>query len=520
MTISGVATSLLQTGLLQGTGTTAATTSQTGSSQSTAASAYASSPAYQLSLGQQQSATGLLGYSQLGRLVDQADSTLATMDQNNPAVTAQYGNGTTLTESHVVDVQQLAQAQTLTSGEYSSADQSVLGTGTLTIQTGSFDAASNSFTASGNPITVQVSDGSLNGVAAAINGANAGLSATVVKTAGGSYELQVSGQSGAANAFQISGISDLSYDPSSPSFTGMQATQAAQDAQYTVDNGAVQTSATNTNVPVASGVVTTLTATGSTTVSVPFGYTEAAGAAQSLINSVNTLVTGIAGLTGSGDTLAGATGTASTLTKTIDQALSQSFQDSGSLTSLSDLGITVQSDGTLAIDQSKLQSAYASDPTGTRTVLDQAASAVTQALSGSGGASDQIQSQLKDYVNALMAQMPSLTQILAGGSGTSTSQSDSLLSSLTGIGGGNTSTNALLAKLGVAGTGTSTGSTSSSADPLLAALDGITGSGSSTSTSALLSLLGQSSSSSTGTSTGTGSGTSSTATGATASVSA
>ena len=265
-------------------------------------------------------------------------------------------------------------------------------------------------------------------------------------------------------------------------------------------------------------------------VSVPFGYTEAAGAAQSLVDTVNTLIGGIAGLTGSGDTLAGDSGTASTLSKTLDQALSQSFQGSGSLTSLSDLGITVQSDGTLAVDQGKLQSAYASDPTGTRAVLDQAASAVTQALSGSGGANEQIHSQLKEFVNALMAQMPSLTQILSGESGTGSSQNQSLLSSLAGLGGTGTgtgtgtSTSTLLAELGL-GTGTAgsgSGSTGTATDPLLAALAGMTGTGagSSTSGSSLLSLLGQLSPAGTAASSSATGGASSTATTAAASVSA
>jgi flagellar hook-associated protein 2 len=416
MTISGITSSLLSSGLFSSGAST-----QQPAQVSTTAGGVDSTPAYQLALGQQQSQSALLGYGALGKLVNQAGASLADMDTANPNVSVADGTGKPLMETHSIDVQQLAQAQVVTSGGYASASQTIAATGTLTLQQGTYESASDSFIATGDPVAIPIGDGSLNGIAASINAAGAGLSASVVKGSDGTFELQVTGQTGADSAFQLSGIAALAYDPAAPSFTGLQASQSAQDAQYTVNGGAVQTSPSNTDVAVISGITANLSATGAMTVSVPFGFNQASGAARTLATSVNTLLGGLQGLTGQGNELAGDTGPASQLLKVIDQALSQT---SSGGSSLADIGVTVQQDGTLAVDQGKLQSAFTSDPSGTRALIDQAAAAVRQALSGSGQASDQISTQLKTFVAHMMAQIPSLAEIL-GISGSDSSQQTS-----------------------------------------------------------------------------------------------
>lgn len=438
MSVSGVTLSPLLANLLRNSGieTASTTTSET---PATTASGLDSSPAYLLSLGQQQSGTALLGYGNLGKLVRQVDTSLAAMDQNNPAVIARIGGGALMQESHTLDVRQLAQAQVLTSGEYASASQTMAGTGTLAIQGGSYDPETQTFMANADSVTIEITDGSLNGIADAINAADIGLTASVIEGADGGYRLQVAGLTGADNAFQLSGVAGLTYDPSAPSAGSLQATQSATDALYTVDGGPLQSSWTNAGVAVTSTITATLTATGPMTVSVPFGFAQASGAAQTLVNAVNVLLVGLGGLTGSGDALAGDTGPASQLGDAISQALSQVTGGSGDLSNLSDIGITVQSDGTLAVDATKLQSAYSSDPAATRDLLDQAAEAVRQVLSGSGGASDQIQSQLGTLVQTMLAQMPSLTDIL--------NQADSGSSQIDGLFGVSTQDDPLLAAL-------------------------------------------------------------------------
>jgi len=420
MTVSNISSTIA--GLLQqmqGSQTASSSPATTASTSQTASSGQGSDPAYQLSLGQQQITSDLLGYGQLGALVRQTGDTLSALAQGGLAAELPVdGSGQLLTEDHSIDVQQLAQAQTLSTAGLPDADTTSLGTGTLTIQFGSQDSSTGSFTAGGTPVTVAITDGSLNGIAAAINGANAGVTASVAQGADGQYRLQLTGPTGAANAFALSGIDALSYDPSASFSAGLTATTTATDANYSVDGGASQTSASNT-VTVA-GTSTTLTATGTTTVSAPFGQAQTAQAAQTLVDSVNALISGANQLTGSGGTLTGDTGIASAIGASLDQVLQQSLPGVGGTSTLAGIGITVQADGTLSVDSNKLAQSYASDPTGTRTVLDAATTAAQKALAGSDGAGSGIQAQLQSFAQ-LLTQGTSLTDLLGQSSDGSSS---------------------------------------------------------------------------------------------------
>ncbi len=185
--------------------------------------------------------------------------------------------------NYAVNVTQLAkvqQTETNLTGTSNATDYGTSGTtqvyntGTLQIQVGNIDTTAGTFSASANPITVTVKDGSLAGIANAINAANAGVGASVVADSNGNYQLKLTGgNTGAANGFEITGTDtgsgfaslaglDLSATGGGPSGPGTNNTnygnttapiQQAQDAQYTV-NGQQLASPTNLNVPVAPGV--------------------------------------------------------------------------------------------------------------------------------------------------------------------------------------------------------------------------------------------------------------------------
>lgn len=393
-------------------------------SPATPSAANGQNSAYTLSLGQQQTDSSLLGYSSLGKLVNQVSSALGSMDSLDPPVTASMGNGSPLQQNFAVSVTSLAQAQTVTSPIYASADQSVIPPGILTVQAGSISPDSGSFVSSANPVTVTITDGSLNGVAGAINAAKNGITATVVAAAGGGYQLQLTGETGAAAGFSLSGIPALAYDPSNPAGSSVTETQSAADAQFSVDGGPTLTSQSNSGVAIAQGITADFTTTGAMTVSVPFGLAQANGAAQTLVSNVNALISGMGYMTGSGGPLSGDTGVAGGLGKAIDQVLGQSFAAG----TLAGIGITTQSDGSLAVDSAALQSAYGKDPNGTRAVLDQASTAVRTALSSGAGAAGQIHSQMQ-VLAASLTQTTSLLSYLDGsasGQGTTPSLSDLL----------------------------------------------------------------------------------------------
>jgi len=423
---------------------------QSGSSAA-AASTGGASASYLLSLGSQQAQSAVLGYNQLGKLVNQAEDTLSGLGQSSTLSTA----GGLAAQKFTVDVQQLAAAQSLSSGQYSDPDKTVVGTGTLTIQLGTVGSSGGAFTASGTPVTVSIADGTLNGIASAINNAKAGVTASVVQSSSGVYQLVIAGSTtGAANAFSLSGIAGLTYDPTAPSSGALSLTQAAQDAHYTV-NGTAQTSATNENAPIASGVVSTLTAVGVTTVSVPYGQQQASAAAQNLTSSFNQLLSSISLLTASGGQLSADPSVAFTLVQSLGAAASQSF---GGKT-LADIGITAQSDGTLAIDQAKLQAAYAADPAGTNAVISGASAAITRTLQSAAGPSGAIDQETRALV-AVMCQGPSLADYLLGGSGGS--NTSSMLSALSSSSSGSSTPNLADYLLAM-----SNNSSSSSSDPLL-----------------------------------------------------
>jgi len=105
-------------------------------------------------------------------------------------------SGAALAGSYAVTVAQLAAAQSIASQGYANETDSV-GNGTMTIKIGGV----------ATPITIDSSNDTLDGVAAAINSANLGVTAQVFNTglAGAPYRLEVTSNStGAAQSFSIS----------------------------------------------------------------------------------------------------------------------------------------------------------------------------------------------------------------------------------------------------------------------------------------------------------------------------
>lgn len=159
-----------------------------------------------------------------------------------------------------VAVDQLATAQTAHSGAI--ADRSAaMGTGTLTLTLGNAtvsNGAMTDFTAgSATPvsITIDSTNNSLDGIAAAINRANAGVTASILSDGQGA-RLVLKGATGAAQGFTLSAQSDsgdLSAIAVGPGAGATTIGAAAQDAKLTVD-GVALTRPTNSIDDLISGV--------------------------------------------------------------------------------------------------------------------------------------------------------------------------------------------------------------------------------------------------------------------------
>jgi flagellar hook-associated protein 2 len=317
----------------------------------------------------------------------------AQLSDSNSAVGTASALATALPGVYNVTVTSLAQAQTVESAGVADPNTTVIGSGTLTIQLGSYNSTGNTFTASATPaVSINVSNASLNQIANAINGANAGVSASVVQDGSG-YHLVLTGAStGAANGFEVtvqdgdgnntdtSGLSQLAYDPTASAGAGknLTLTQAAQDASLSV-NGVSQTSASNA-VSVASGVTLDLAQPGSTTLSVEQNTAALQSAAQSFVDAYNALESSLSQATASGGALANDPA-ATQLQQDLVNTYLQSYS-AGSFSGLAQVGINAQSDGTLSLDGSALQSAFQADPTGTVSLLNQAAQAFDSLSNG------------------------------------------------------------------------------------------------------------------------------------------
>jgi flagellar hook-associated protein 2 len=281
--------------------------------------------------------------------------------------------------NYSVTVSALAASQTLASSYFSSATSTV-GSGTLHIQLGSWNTGQTSFTPKSGSSTIDVavaSGDTLNDIAAHINQAGAGVTASVVTDSTGS-RLLISGATGTANAFRMtatdgdgnnsdtSGLSALAFDPSA-GINSMTQTQAAADATAKV-NGLSLTSSSNT-LTALNGLTLQLNQVTSTPVSIAVTQDN-----TSITNAINSFVTAYNGLASalrtdtkydpSSQTAAPLQGdnTAVMLQNQLSKLVSSSSGASSVYSTLSSIGISVQKDGTLQVDTTKLGSALSTNP--------------------------------------------------------------------------------------------------------------------------------------------------------------
>lgn len=244
--------------------------------------------------------------------------------------------------------------------------------GTLTngIYSGAAFASNGSGTQS---IVIDATNNTLEGMRDAINAAGMGVTATIVNDGSGTpYRLALtSTNSGASNSLKITASggdgsigSLLGYDPAGTQ--NLTQTMAAQNASLTV-NGIAITSASNTVSGAIQGVTLTLKNTTTTPASLTVARDTAAiqTAASGFVEAYNALASQIKSRAayGSSDKTGGALAGDGTL-RVMQEQLRSIFNtpaSGGTLTSLAQVGIAFQRDGSLLLDSSKLDSAIATD---------------------------------------------------------------------------------------------------------------------------------------------------------------
>lgn len=296
-------------------------------------------------------------------------------------------NGKATNAEYAVTVNQLAQSQKLASSGFASKSSSV-GSGTLTITLGSYDGDSNTFSpqAGKTPISITIAPGSesLEQVRDAINQANAGVSATIINdgSAQGNRLVITAQDSGTANSIKIDvvdddgnshdsqGLSQLAFDPTLANGSGKNLTQMqeARNALLNIDGIDIVKSG-NTISDAIEGVTLNLLkvsdgTASSLSVSTDTEAIEASVAA--FVNAYNDLNNAIRKLTSYNETTktaAALTGdaTARNIAFDIRSMLTNTINSGGALSSLSQIGVSFQTDGTLALDSTKLQEKISSD---------------------------------------------------------------------------------------------------------------------------------------------------------------
>lgn len=289
-------------------------------------------------------------------------------------VKATAGSGA-ITGSYSLEVLSLASRQTLASGPYASTD-AVVGGGTLNIQLGTLSADGATFTADAGraKVDIAIADGAtLAQVRDAINAAGAGVTASLVADGAGQRLMLRSADTGAAQAFSVAGtnagtdpssqLSALSFDPVTG--IGMQRTQGASDASVKV-NGLTVAAAGNRLEGVIENV--TLELKRETTAPIDIGVASDTKALRDSLdgfvkayNDLNRLIadqTRYDPATRSAGPLQG-NQSAVRVQQRMREMLRTTIGD-GSLNSLNAIGLELQRDGSLSVNESKMTKALAS----------------------------------------------------------------------------------------------------------------------------------------------------------------
>ncbi|MGO1500032.1 MAG: flagellar filament capping protein FliD [Marinobacter sp.] len=182
--------------------------------------------------------------------------------------------------SYTLNVTQLAQRQSLASGNIADKDTTTHGSGTLTFNVGGVST----------DITIDDGNNTLEGIASAINEAGAGVSAGVVDTGSGFRLVMTSDESGTDNAISVTttgdaALSQFSFDGGG---SGMSQTVAALDAKLDV-NGIAITRSSNTVENVVEGVTFDLKSEGISTVTVASDPDKVTERVQEFVDKYNAL---------------------------------------------------------------------------------------------------------------------------------------------------------------------------------------------------------------------------------------
>lgn len=267
--------------------------------------------------------------------------------------------------SYQVEIVSLAQAERLTSGAFTGSD-AVVGTGTLTVTVGgeSFD------------VDIDAESNTLEGIRDAINlaGDNTGVQATIVNADTGSYLVVKADETGAANTITVTqaggdgGLAAIAYDPAN-GINGLAQSVAAADAQIRVDGFDVYSDSNVFEGVIDGAVITAFEPTSGSAYSVDIAYDndDVRKTIAGFVTNYNALVDAMDNLSrfnaesGDAGPLQGDSALRSVSTLLRRELGTASTGVDAAFDTLSEIGIALNVDGKLEIDDEKLTAVIDSD---------------------------------------------------------------------------------------------------------------------------------------------------------------
>lgn len=315
--------------------------------------------------------------SALGDRIRNGDLAPTASVANASVARASVLAGGTAQGSYTLEVSQLAAAQTVASRGYGAATD-LVGEGQLTITFGTIAGGPISPDPARPAVNISVSaTDTLADVATKIRASGSGLNAYVAQTATGA-KLVVKGADGAANAFEITAsgpsasggtpaagnIDYLAWDVASDAG---RRTASARDAAFLFD-GLPMTSGSNTVTGLPGGLSLTLTGTNPglpTTIGFADKSSQISAVMGDFVTALNDIATSIRELADpeSGDL--GSDPGARALKRALaglSTAVVMPGAAEGEPSTLADLGLAVNRDGTFRLDGARLQTTLASKP--------------------------------------------------------------------------------------------------------------------------------------------------------------
>jgi flagellar hook-associated protein 2 len=287
-------------------------------------------------------------------------------------VTATGGSGAA-EGSYAMKVDKLAAAQSLSSPMFKKGDK--LGGGTLTFELGTW-GANASFTpkagSSPKAVTIDPSRDSLEDVRDKINGAGAGVVASLVNDVNGSRLVIRSKDTGAENGFRLTAAPTNPPEPGKPSLADLAFGVAGQTSRMTEDmkasnaeltvNGLAITSATNTIDSAIDGVTFNVQKVGTATVTAAQDKDALKKVISDFVTAYNAAITLMRDNTKyDAETKTAATlqgdSTAVNMINRLRGAVSSGTTLPGAFAHLPDIGLTMGVNGTISINDTKFTKA-------------------------------------------------------------------------------------------------------------------------------------------------------------------